>query len=107
MVQPQGEALAQAAQAKKASAGIVRRLPHGTIDEVRLSTGARYTIDFSPPSAQFDVDPDTIALWHFDELSGGTVFDATGQHDGRLGPQETPELNDPERVEVPCIGDLR
>ena len=53
----------------------------GYIDEVRISTEARYDIekkDFMPDS-KFKNDAKTIALWHFDELGGTRKFsDASG-----------------------------
>jgi hypothetical protein len=57
----------------------------GAIDEVRLSSVARYAAD-NPglPSTPFVVDSDTIALWHFDEGAGSVAHDETGEHDGTL-----------------------
>ena len=53
----------------------------GYIDEVRISTVARYDVskkDFTPRK-KFKDDAKTIALWHFDELSGNRKFlDASG-----------------------------
>ncbi|QDU30436.1 Planctomycete cytochrome C [Anatilimnocola aggregata] len=46
----------------------------GLVDEVRLSRGLR-TIDHLP-AAPFTVDADTLALWHFDEATGGLFADA-------------------------------
>lgn len=49
----------------------------GLMDEVRLSRVIRYHADFTPPSAPFpDDDPDTLALYHFDEGSGTAIVDA-------------------------------
>jgi len=50
----------------------------GMIDEVRFSVVERYTSDFSLPTAPFQTDNLTLALWHFDEGSGNTTADATG-----------------------------
>ncbi len=41
----------------------------GTLDELRISKVIRYSSDFQPPSKPLAVDPNTLALWHFDELS--------------------------------------
>jgi hypothetical protein len=38
----------------------------GAIDEVRISNMARYSAPFTPPSAAFTTDANTIALWHLD-----------------------------------------
>lgn len=48
----------------------------GEIDELRLSTVARYTGPFDVPSGRFEPDPDTAALYHFDEGGGPVVGDA-------------------------------
>jgi hypothetical protein len=42
----------------------------GTIDEVRLSSVVRYTEPFEPPTQPYEVDGDTVGLWHFDEGEG-------------------------------------
>ena len=53
----------------------------GYIDEVRISTEARYDVekkDFMP-RGKFKDDAKTVALWHFDEPSGAQRFlDASG-----------------------------
>ena len=53
----------------------------GYIDEVRISTVARYDVGkqgFTPRN-KFKTDRKTIALWHFDEFSGNQKFsDASG-----------------------------
>ena len=53
----------------------------GYIDEVRISTEARYDVekkDFMP-DGKFENDAKTAALWHFDEPSGTREFsDASG-----------------------------
>ena len=53
----------------------------GCIDEVRISTVARYDVDKNgfTPRKKFRDDAKTIALWHFDEPSGTRKFsDASG-----------------------------
>ena len=53
----------------------------GCIDEVRVSTVARYEVDKNgfTPRTKFKNDAKTIALWHFDEPSGTQKFsDASG-----------------------------
>lgn len=50
----------------------------GNIDEVRISNNARYTASFTVPSAAFNSDSNTKALWHLNEGSGTTSADASG-----------------------------
>ncbi len=53
----------------------------GYIDEVRLSTVARYNTKKKPftPQGRFEPDKHTVALWHFDEPSGSEIFfDSSG-----------------------------
>jgi hypothetical protein len=51
---------------------------NGAIDEVRISNVVRYASNFTPPSAPFTTDANTIALYHFDEGTGTTTADASG-----------------------------
>ena len=60
----------------------------GCIDEVRVSTVARYDIDKKgfTPRAKFGDDAKTIALWHFDEPSGTQKFsDVSGNAHHLMG----------------------
>ena len=53
----------------------------GYIDEVRISTVARYNIDkkIVTPDEKFKKDKETIALWHFDEYGRTDTFsDSSG-----------------------------
>lgn len=53
----------------------------GYIDEVRISTVARYDVskDGFTPRNKFKKDKETLALWHFDEPGGARKFsDASG-----------------------------
>ena len=53
----------------------------GYIDEVRISTVARYDVekDGFTPRSKFENDAKTVALWHFDEPGGTQKFsDASG-----------------------------
>lgn len=47
----------------------------GVLDEVRISTRARYTEDFDLPSGPFADDVETFALFHFDEGEGAESYD--------------------------------
>jgi len=42
---------------------------YGLIDEIRFSYTTRYLENFEPKT-RLSADPDTIAAWHFDEISG-------------------------------------
>jgi hypothetical protein len=56
----------------------------GVIDEVRISSVARYSGPFVPAKV-FVTDASTKALWHFDEYTGSLAHDASGQgNDGVL-----------------------
>jgi hypothetical protein len=57
--------------------GFESRYVNGTLDEFRLSSTARYTVSFTPPS-HFTADGATILLWLFNEGSGTTSTDGTG-----------------------------
>jgi hypothetical protein len=61
--------------------------PHfnGQIDEFRISNTARYAGNFTPQTIEFSVDGSTVALYHFDEGSGQTTADATGNFNAVLG----------------------
>ena len=73
------------------------KLPHGDhfrgpfagyIDEVRISTVARYDVskDGFTPRNKFKRDRETLALWHFDELGGRRMFsDASGNSHHLVG----------------------
>jgi len=80
--------------AEKHDAGSEYPSFNGWLDEVRVSTGLRYTAAFTRPTARFTVDASTAALYHFDEGTGLTMGDAAGTspgqrrvHTGTGGPQ--------------------
>lgn len=61
------------------------RFYNGTIDEARISSSVRYTNTFTP-LRRYATDTNTIALWHFDEGSGTSVADSSGNgNTGTLG----------------------
>ena len=49
----------------------------GHVDEMRLSSTARYTSNFTAPSAAFENDSDTVFLYHFEasDASTGSIVD--------------------------------
>ena len=60
----------------------------GYIDEVRISTVARYDVskDGFTPRSKFKKDHEIIALWHFDEPGGRRIFsDASGNDHHLVG----------------------
>ena len=65
----------------------------GLIHEVRVSNSARYSENFTP-AARLVSDPNTMALYHFDENQGNTVHDASGNaHDGTIHGAQWVEAN--------------
>jgi len=55
---------------------------NGWLDELRFSTTMRYTAAFTRPSAPFNPDAQTAALFHFDEGVGSTVLDSASAAGG-------------------------
>ena len=52
----------------------------GNLDEVRISSSARYTTTpFTPPSAEFSNDDATILLHHFNGTNASTAWSTSGQ----------------------------
>ena len=45
---------------------------------------ARYTNDFTPPQYEFQLDNNTVGLWHFNEGSGSQIVDATNNNNGNI-----------------------
>ena len=68
---------------------------NGYLDELRISRGLRYTTEYTPPSAPFESDVDTKALYHFDEGTGSILGDSSaapfGPSDGILQVGGSPE----------------
>ncbi len=68
----------------------------GIIDEVRFSVVDRYQTDFELPTAPFEPDAFTLALWHFDEGAGDVATDVTGNgFSGVLGGFNADGIADP------------
>lgn len=59
---------------------VIAAIPDGTrtinahIDEVRISSTARYTANFTPSTTPFTNDADTLLLMHMDGTDASTVF---------------------------------
>jgi hypothetical protein len=60
---------------RRTRGGETHSIYSGLIDEVRISSVVRYTGDFDIPTAPFEPDGDTVALYHFDETDGTAVQD--------------------------------
>jgi len=60
------------------------RFFEGTLHSVRISRGARYSAEFTPP-ARFDRTGDTLVLYQFDEQTGDVLNDSSGnRHHGQI-----------------------
>jgi hypothetical protein len=72
---------------------------NGIIEEFRISNVVRYTTNFTPvtgAAGQFTTDANTVALYHFNEGTGQTTADASGNFGvGYLGSDATVESSDP------------
>ncbi|MBC7819565.1 MAG: SUMF1/EgtB/PvdO family nonheme iron enzyme, partial [Planctomycetaceae bacterium] len=66
------------------SAGSGRPGFHGILDEVRVSSNARYKEAFTP-ARRFEPDQHTLALLHCDEGAGDAIKDSSGNnHHGKI-----------------------
>jgi hypothetical protein len=69
---------------------------NGLVDEVRVSTAAVYTADFTPPTTRLPATASTYGLWHFDEGSGQVLTDVSGNgRNGTLGTSSAADSADP------------
>jgi cysteine-rich repeat protein len=74
--------------AEKHDAGATYPSYSGFLDEVRLSNVVRYTTNFTPPSAVFNTDASTVALYHFEDgpagncATGTSIVDSSGAAGG-------------------------
>ncbi len=67
--------------AEKHDAGPAYPSYSGYVDELRISRSLRYASAFSPPSAPFLPDADTVGLYHFDD-PGPVATDSSGAPGG-------------------------
>ncbi|OAN45777.1 hypothetical protein A6A03_14205, partial [Chloroflexus islandicus] len=68
----------------------------GQIDELRVSNTIRYTAAFTPPSAAFATDANTVALFSFNEGSGQVTTDRSGNNRTlTLGTTPNADADDP------------
>jgi hypothetical protein len=68
----------------------------GQLDEVRISSGLRYSGNFTPPTTTFTPDASTLALYHLDEAGGQVIADASGHgRDLARGTGSAAEAADP------------
>lgn len=57
----------------------------GSIDDVRFSSEALYTENFTPPCPDLIATPSTLGLWNFNENSGNIVYDSSENgYDGQI-----------------------
>ncbi|MCX8020650.1 MAG: LamG domain-containing protein [Chitinophagaceae bacterium] len=68
--------------AEKHDAGAAYPSYNGLMDELRISNVIRYTSNFTPPTAPFTTDANTMGLYHFNENSGTTANDVSGASGG-------------------------
>jgi hypothetical protein len=75
--------------AEKHDVGAAYPSYNGYMDELRISKSIRYTANFTRPTSPFTADPNTAALYHFDEgpagICAGAVLDSStaGTSDGQ------------------------
>jgi hypothetical protein len=68
----------------------------GLLDEVRVSSSAIYTANFSPPTTPLASGASTVALYHMDEGAGQTTADSSGNgRNGTLGTSANADTADP------------
>jgi len=75
----------------------------GIIDEVRISSSARYSANFLAPDQAFTEDSETVALWHFDEGNQRIGDVSANRYDGTLGTGNDIESEDPGRIDEACF----
>ena len=68
----------------------------GWLEETRISSCVRYSGDtYDVPTMPFSTDPNTLALWHFDEAPGTTSFlDSSGGDNSLTGVNGAATHND-------------
>jgi len=76
--QPNPSAVQPMTDANPEGKGFIHKFV-GWIDEVRISSTARYTESFIP-QRRFEPDEQTISLYHFDEGEGDIAHDSSNNH---------------------------
>lgn len=73
----------------------------GYIDEVRISTVARYDAHkISIPNRKFENDKETVALWHFDEKHRTMIFSDSSGNSYHLTGKNGASTNNPLAIEI-------
>lgn len=68
----------------------------GFIDEMRFSSIVRYSdTSYTVPTAAFTADSNTRALWHFNEVSGSTIFADSSGNGNTLTGQNGAQTHNP------------
>ena len=85
--------------------GIKMRFASGVyIDELRISTVVRYDGHYDVPKNAFTADTDTIALYHFDEVSNRSYEDRSGSQIPLIRGEIDPEvLAENEKTTAPPV----
>ncbi|HLD22223.1 MAG TPA: C25 family cysteine peptidase [Patescibacteria group bacterium] len=71
-------------QGKELNNSVSYRYLPSMLDEVRVSTGLRYTTDFSEPILPLAADTSTIAVWNFDEDTIGSEMSTDHSNSAHL-----------------------
>lgn len=73
----------------------------GTLSDVRISDGARYTADFTTPTQWLTADADAISLWPLNDGPAAQIAaDLSATEDGILGPNTSADPEDPTWIGV-------
>ncbi|MES2760804.1 MAG: T9SS type A sorting domain-containing protein [Bacteroidota bacterium] len=70
----------------------------GYMDEMRISNTVRYPTTFTPPTAAFTTDANTVRLWHFDEANPVTSVTDHSGNGFNLTPSGSPRTIQPNNL---------